>query len=423
MGIGAVWFAASPSNTQLLQRAREKPVSPRPDSALWGSPSVLAEMVEARAERGEDVKFLLGSSELTQSIEDSAYPVHFFEEHNFGFRVMCIGGAGYQSLWSAIMTGALDEEGVIPGRKIALLLGNCWFYEGGCTPEAFLNSFSDEALQECLMNPGLSSATKAGICRRVEELGVSSQTVEDLSSTTLIGEMNRFLRGLLPEKERRQQLADAIDNSCQRDSSSSALELEFDWAAFFDKVESQGKAACTNNDVGINDWYYSEYAERWFEENQKKDFESFSRWSDEEFGDLALFLNVCKDLNIEPLLIIEPAKGQYYDTTQYDQKSREVLYERMRGFLDEAGVDYLDLSYYDYDLYYLRDVMHMAWKGWAQIDRALVSFYSGESVLDEKSPSFPEYGDETGAEHIAEEAEEEMIEAEGAGKEVLNGGQ
>ena len=40
-------------------------------------------------------------------------------------------------------------------------------------------------------------------------------------------------------------------------------------------------------------------------------------------------------------------------------------------------MDYLDLSGHDYDKYYLRDVMHLGWKGWVEVDRALCEFYGG----------------------------------------------
>lgn len=379
LGVGVAWFMQAPSDAELRSRVQETPVSPRPSSVLWDSPSLLAEMVKTRAKDGEDVRFLIGSSELTQSIEDSAYPVRFFQDHNFGFRLMCIGGAGYQSLWSAIETAALDEEGAIPGKKIALLLGTCWFYEGGCTTEAFFNSFSEEAFAECLSNPALSEATKERLKKRVEELGVDAEAVERLSGVNAIEGINRAINDIATSGERRQELADAINSSCvEQEGVDQPLETNFDWDALFDEVAEQGAAACTNNEIGINDWYYTEYAEKWIADNKSKTFESFDAWSDEEFSDLSLFLDVCRELEIEPLLVIEPAKGQYYDTGTYDQESRERFYSRMREFLDESGVGYLDLSGHGYDLYYLRDVQHMAWKGWAEIDRALVEFYGGD---------------------------------------------
>lgn len=93
--------------------------------------------------------------------------------------------------------------------------------------------------------------------------------------------------------------------------------------------------------------------------------------------------------------------------------------------LDEAEVDYVDLSGHDYDKYYLRDVMHLGWKSWVEVDRALCEFYGGgesdrsdSSVADEVGTRSDERG-ETSAEKDAEAAADEMLEVEGAGKEVL----
>lgn len=156
-GIGAAWYAQQPTHDQLVALAREKPVNPRSSVSLRKSPQLLAEMVRAQEAHGREVGFLLGSSELGQSAEDSAHPVRFFTENDLGFSLVSLGAGGYQSLWDAIETGALDADGALPQKKIALLLGAQWFMnDAGCTSEAFLNSFSEEALRDCLRNEGLS---------------------------------------------------------------------------------------------------------------------------------------------------------------------------------------------------------------------------------------------------------------------------
>ena len=419
LGVGAVWCSQGPSDAELSRLARENPVNPRGDLALWGQPALLGEMVKAQNEQGRTVGFLLGSSELSQAVEDSAHPVRFFAENDLGFSLISMGAGGFQSLWSAIETGALDKCGALPEKKIALLLGTQWFMNSaGCTPEAFFKSFSEDALKACLANEGLSDDTKAKIADRVMELGIDEGTVKDALSGTVIGKVNSAVADLMSVGDADSQLADVLSagNSCDDGWGAS---VKIDWRDMEAKAEVEGEAACTNNDYGIYDDYWDTYVSDrpW---GTVYEGEPFAEWSETEFYDLGLFLQVCKELGIEPLLVLEPVNGYYYDMQPYTKESRDVFNERVREVASEAEVALVDLSSHDYDKYYLRDVMHLGWKSWVQVDKALYEFYSspGQGKGD---LARGHVGTGTPTEALADEAETEMLEAEGAGKEVFDG--
>ena len=103
-----------------------------------------------------------------------------------------------------------------------------------------------------------------------------------------------------------------------------------------------------------------------------------------------------------------------------------MLYYNLREVLDEAQVDYVDLSMHDYDKYYLRDVMHLGWRSWVQINRELCEFYGAGATDAAGAPGGvggamegDDASDQTAAERDAEAAADEMLEVEGAGKEVM----
>lgn len=424
LGVGMMYYLQAPTDGALRETVWKNPVCGRPGAALWGSPALLAEMVKAQEAQGRTVGFLLGSSELGQSAEDSAHPVRFFEENDLGFSLISLGAGGYQSLWAAIETAALDQCGALPQKKIAFLIGDQWFMnEGGCAPEAFLNSFSDEAFRECMESPGLTEETKRQIRKRVEELGVDAQTVSDLADNSIVANVNRAVSDFVSGGERRAALAEGLAANVPLERGDGAT-AQPDWDALMEQAEQEGAAACTNNEYGIYDEYFDTYVSdaAW---GQYYEGEPFADWSETEFGDLQLFLSVCKELGITPLLVIEPANGEYYDIQRYTKESRAEFYSKLCSVLDEAEVDYLDLSGHDCDKYYLRDVMHLGWKSWVEVDRALCEFYggggsdrSGNSAADEVGARSDERG-ETSAEKDAETAADEMLEVEGAGKEVL----
>lgn len=250
-----------------------------------GEPALLAEMVKAQEAQGRTVGFLLGSSELGQTAEDSAHPVRFFEENDLGFSLISLGAGGYQSLWAAIETAALDQCGALPQKKIAFLIGDQWFMnEEGCTPEAFLNSFSEEAFRECMESSGLSEGTKWHICARVEELGVDAQKVSDLTDNSLVANVNRAVSDFVSGGECRAAMAEGLAANEPFEHSDGAT-AQPDWDALMERAEQEGAAACTNNEYGIYDEYFDTYVSdvAW---GQYYEGEPFTSWSETEFCDL-----------------------------------------------------------------------------------------------------------------------------------------
>ena len=50
-------------------------------------------------------------------------------------------------------------------------------------------------------------------------------------------------------------------------------------------------------------------------------------------------------------------------------------YENVRAIAMEYGIEMLDLTGYEYEPYFMCDTMHLGWKGWLAVDRALIDFY------------------------------------------------
>ena len=94
-----------------------------------------------------------------------------------------------------------------------------------------------------------------------------------------------------------------------------------------------------------------------------------------EYGDLKLFLNVCDELELEVMLINVPVNGYWYDYTGFPKEEREKYYENIREIAKEYGVKLLDLSNHEYTPYFLKDIMHLGWKGWVYIDEGIYEFY------------------------------------------------
>lgn len=70
-----------------------------------------------------------------------------------------------------------------------------------------------------------------------------------------------------------------------------------------------------------------------------------------------------------------PLHGTWSDYTGFTEDRRSQYYENVRAIAMEYGIEMLDLTGYEYEPYFMCDTMHLGWKGWLAVDRALIDFY------------------------------------------------
>lgn len=56
-----------------------------------------------------------------------------------------------------------------------------------------------------------------------------------------------------------------------------------------------------------------------------------------EYDDLECFLKVCQQLEIEPLIVIVPVNGYYYDFTGFPKEARQNYYEKFAHWRNHTG--------------------------------------------------------------------------------------
>ena len=150
-----------------------------------------------------------------------------------------------------------------------------------------------------------------------------------------------------------------------------------DWKKEEASAIQTAKEMSTNNDFGMLDGYYTTYIGNRLERQRDRDRELDYSVS-KEYDDLRLLLAVCKEKGIEPLFIHVPLHGQWSDYTGFDPDRREEYYQNVRQIAGEYGIQILDLTGQEYEPYFMCDVMHLGWKGWLAVDKALIDYYYGD---------------------------------------------
>ena len=337
----------------------------------------------------ENAIVVLGSSELSAA-DDLAYPRALFNSGYSDFNMVLMGSGHLQSVPQAVNLGALQNN--IKNGKIVLILSPQWFSASGLTSDAYCSRFEEANFIEFLKNDDISKETKIAISNRINEFLTSDPTtlarVQKDEDIYLYHSLNPFKYAEMitynqfRDAKMRFQIAgelDSLDNNIDYDNYVNADTI--DWKDLVKKAEILGNEACTTNEFGVYDDYYNTYIKDGYE-SSKGSYAESSYTSSPEFSDLRLFLDVCKETGIEPLIISVPVNGRWYDYCEFSKADRNTYYQMIRDICTEYDVTLADFSDKEYEKYFLRDIMHMGWKGWAYLDRAVYNFYNDEEIVD-----------------------------------------
>lgn len=323
---------------------------------------------------------VFGSSELSAA-DDIAYPKSLFKNGNSDFNMVLMGRGYTQSLHHVISIGAAAD--ILPDRKAVLILSPQWFTSSHLSQDGYADRFSERMYSEFLKNPHISYATKERVSERVKSLLTTD--LQQLERVKKYEEV--FIKhSLNPVVQLEMRLYDSFMNMRQRyllgkeikslntDNSQGVAAELIDYDSLMNEAQEEGEKACTNNDFYIYDEYYDTYI-RDSKEDNKGAYKDMSYLTSPEYEDLRLFLDVCKETGIEPLIVSVPVNGRWYDWAGFPKEDREGYYENIKDICEEYKVELADFSDKEYEAYFLKDIMHLGWKGWVYLDEAVYQFY------------------------------------------------
>lgn len=340
----------------------------------------------------EDTLLIFGSSEL-RTTEISTHPANFFAGKRAGFQVDLIGRGSCQSLIHAIQIAASGDA--LRGKKVVLITSPQSYVLEGIAPDLFMANFSAQQVLELLADDTLSDEVKTYLSRRVAELTEEYRALPDAAPTdpaiaALAGHraepsalsavtnglltpyyaLDRYLLAMKDRVSVRGILAAGEDYPAPDELPA------IDWAAEEQAALREGKAMSGNNDFWMLDDYYTTYIGSRLERQKDRDSGlSYSR--SKEYDDLRALFAVCREKGIEPLFIHVPLHGPWSDYTGFPAERRAEYYQNVREIAEEYGIQTLDLTGHEYEEYFMCDTMHLGWKGWLAVDKALIDYYYG----------------------------------------------
>lgn len=326
---------------------------------------------------------VFGSSEFAHGKDTKYHPENMFAGQDL--HIMMIGAGYYQTLSHAVALSAIQSKE--EQKKVVLILSPQWFRKSGVIPEAYASRFSEMNFISMLKNNDLSMETKKYMVERSEKLLAgdpptlkrakmyerlffsNNATIKDRIT---FNSYNRFLQ----EKSRIGMVTNAYVAGLRRVKVSQEnldKPAQIQWDAYRKDADIEGEMDTKSNAFHIKDSYYklrikSKVASR-------KDSNTGGNYGvSPEYDDLKTFLKVCKETNVQVLLVEIPVNGWWYDYVGFPKEGREKYYENIRQIAGEYGAQVADFSNNEYTPYFLEDTIHLGWRGWVDVNESIYKF-------------------------------------------------
>lgn len=324
---------------------------------------------------------VFGSSEFQHGTDTPYHPAQVFADTSFN--PMLIGAGYYQSLSHAITLAAIEPA--LQERKAVLFLSPQWFRKTGVVDQAFSSRFSETLYDGMLENEKLSSETRDYIRERAHQLLSADTKTRDRilqHEEILLEDQGSFAEkffdsawyAFLEEKDRFSLTVKELQSGIRTGEGVAQENTEPNWEALLQQAETEGDRENQNQFYMDPDKYQK--LEPYLPQKKGMNSDAVTGYQNSpEYDDLRCFLQVCRELEIEPMLVLIPVNGYYYDYTGFPKEARQGYYEKIRKAAEEYHVRVEDFADQEYTKYFFEDRVHLGKKGWVMVNESIYRFY------------------------------------------------
>ena len=318
---------------------------------------------------------LLGSSELTTTINEEYHPKKIFNYEDFN--IMQIGVGNSQNIIHAATIGSIGND--MRNNEIVMIQSIQWFdNKNGILKDAFLSRISSEHVYNTMANDKISKETKEKFINRVIELSSTNKVLNKKYRSYkkyFVEEQGNFITGEFLKLDnyfyKLKNKYEFFKNKGRENYPLSGEKTpDYNWKELDEKVTEQAKERTNNNDYQIDNTYYDKYIK--IKYDQLKNSSKNTKYDEsKEYDDLDILLSIVKDLNLNMKFAILPANGKWSDYTGIDSEKRQVAYNNLKEIAKKNNIEVMDYSSKEYEEYYMYDAMHLGWRGWIDFERDL----------------------------------------------------
>ncbi len=348
-----------------------------------------------------DLLPVYGSSEL--NYDDPYNPQRFFWNYPSGFAVFPVGTADTEPLIMIQKFAALGP--VLRGKKVVISLSPSFYYEGKYHSETYDGNFSPLHANALAFSTDLSLAEKQAVATRMLDYPESLQkdpflrfALERLVDNSILSQAVYAL--MLPLGQFHVWVLNLQDhwemaNFIYKNETGIAKEIEhaprfINWRKVLTRADAEYRPHTTNNQFGMDNDQYNYYRNDIIKgKNSTTDARFLALVANSKgWTDLDLLLHGLQDLGAQPLLILIPMNGSWFDWQGISYSARTVLYDKFRAMAKAHNTPAIILDDHDQDKYFLIDPgAHLSSRGWVFYDQVLDQFYHNTLPADGKNPT------------------------------------
>lgn len=317
-------------------------------------------------------------------------PTKLFTGEPTGWMPYLVGHAGSEDIIQALYASAQDLQ----GKKIALSLSAQWFGGSGIAQNTFGANFSALQAYNMLANPSLTDQTKKVFAQRLIQFNEVKQGYPilagmlryygqtDLKSRLLeaaywpMGKIELAALEIQDATKTVNVLNALPPKEVAQNANSIGPKALPSWSLQIQKANADVKKNENNNPYGVSNQYYNQN-EKKLPTIKNSSVKSYF-YPSPEYKDLDLLMQVLKDEGAEPIFMIQPVNGRWYDLMGFPKEQRQKYYDEIRQRCNENGFALADMSNHEYDLYFMDDPSHPSEKGWLYFDEVLNNFKTGQ---------------------------------------------
>lgn len=146
-----------------------------------------------------------------------------------------------------------------------------------------------------------------------------------------------------------------------------------DFTKLDELAKETGEKQAGNNVFRVKDRYFNKKIKP-IEGTLKDSRKNLSYAESPEYDDLQLVMDAFKKAGADVLFVNPPINHEWTNFIGMNQSELHKYYEKTEAQVKRNGFKYLSLEEYSDSPYFLEDPIHLSWRGWVQIDKALTHF-------------------------------------------------
>ncbi|MBQ0140592.1 MAG: D-alanyl-lipoteichoic acid biosynthesis protein DltD [Kurthia sp.] len=324
---------------------------------------------------------IFGSSELVRF--DPFHPYNYTKAKETPYDTYLIGRGGTQSIIHFLNIAEQGEN--LKGKKVIFIISPQWFTNKGIDEHHFSPNYSMLQAYDLAFNKTMDKKLKVKAMKRLLTFDEISRdpVLRTMYESEISTHKNKkamgifaknigfFTRQLQHKKDLYYSLFIGKDTKNLRANPELVKGKTFQQQIL--AAEEYG-ANFVNNEFGIKKAMYNRKIKpnlSKLKNYKKRDSYLYSP----EYKDFQLVMDALKDVGADTLFISIPMNARWADFTGINEEKRVAYYEKMNRLLAQSGQTYVDLSSHENDRYFMSDTIHIGWKGWVYVDKAMDDFW------------------------------------------------